>query len=154
MNQRLAVVALLVASLLLAGLPEAAPPTPGPEGQPTGFDIAVVGIGTTGPNGEPHDNTAVFTFQNTGARPLNRRLSFTYKSNGQAILFSSIQFSLQPGQRHVWTGGATDRGFAPYGATLEVTVDYQDELREDNEQNNTKSKKLLDPRKNVKRPRP
>ena len=147
----------LVATVLFlaaAGLLLAAPPQPTPQaGQPLpprppgvpaplGYDLAVVGFSSTGPQGTPHDNAPVVVIENKGSRLVDRHLALEISANGQMVTVTGLQVQLQPGQRQTWTGGATERGLFPWGTVARAKVDARDELREDDEVNNTFSRTL------------
>ena len=148
--------ALLASALLLvtAGLLAAAPPQPTPQtGQtlpprppgvpvPTGYDLAVVGFSSTGPQGTPHDNAPVVVIENKGSRLVDRHLALEISANGQMVTVTGLQVQLQPGQRQTWTGGATERGLFPWGTVAQPKIDARDELREDDETTNTFSRTL------------
>jgi hypothetical protein len=142
--------------LVTAGLLAAAPPQPTPQtGQtlpprppgvvvpaPTGYDLAVVWFSSTGPQGSPHDNAPVVVIENKGSRAVDRHLSLEIFANGQMTAGHGLQVQLQPGQRQTWTGGPTDRGLYPWGTVAQAKIDARNELREDNEENNTFSRTL------------
>ncbi|MCL4838544.1 MAG: hypothetical protein KJ058_11335 [Thermoanaerobaculia bacterium] len=151
-------IAILVAALLLvtAGLLAGAPPQPTPQTGPalpprppgglapvpTGYDVAVVWFSSTGPQGTPHDNAPVVVIENKGTRAVDRHLALEISANGQMTARTGMHVLLQPGQRQTWTGGPTDRGLYPWGTVAQAKIDAGNELREDNETNNTFSRTL------------
>jgi len=120
-------------------LPSSGVPIPKP---PTGFDIAVTDIGTTGPLGTIK-NCPIITIKNVGTKAVNGYYKLAYKRNGVLIFTTPIAVLLAPGQTLKTGDNPVNASFAQYGDTVEATIDEDDKLREDNEANNTLTKKLL-----------
>jgi hypothetical protein len=143
------VVAVAVVVAVTAVAAAAAPPTPRARHtptprRPTGYDIAVVNIRTTGPNGSVA-NAILPTFKNVGTKTINRTLSFTYWVNGKLVNSPSIALSLAPGQAFVRQPYPIEAGLVKYGDTVEVFIDSSNNLHEDNESNNRMTKVLAFP---------
>jgi hypothetical protein len=107
----------------------------------TGHDIAITDVSSTGPSGKPA-NAPVIVLENKGTKSIAGNLSLTIKTNGQLICGCSAAVNLAPGQKTEWKGGAVMENFAKPGDTVEATIDTDNKLIEDNEQNNTMIKKI------------
>jgi hypothetical protein len=145
------VVAVAVVVAVTAVAAAAAPPTPRARHtptprRPTGYDIAVVNIRTTGPNGSVA-NAILPTFKNLGTKTIDRTLQFYYWVNGWGgdPYSASIAFSLAPGQTFVYQPNPLEAGFVKYGDTVRVFIDPKNKLAEDNESNNSMTKLLVAP---------
>jgi hypothetical protein len=115
-----------------------AKPVPGPVKPYLGVDIAVVQIGTTGnPEWSP-----TFTLKNLGTKRIKRNLEMIVKANGGVITLGPIWVDLASTKTLHWEGGPTLCNFAKLGDVIEVTIDSGNQLTEDNESNNTLSKKI------------
>jgi hypothetical protein len=113
-------------------------PVPGPVKPYLGVDIAVVQIGTTGkPEWSP-----TFTLKNLGTKPIKRNLQMVVKSNGGVIALGPLWVDLAATKTLLWTGGPTLCNFAKLGDVVEATIDADNKMPEDNEANNTLSKKI------------
>jgi len=141
MSKQTRIIGWLVCFIALSGMLAAdkAQPVPGPIKPYLGVDIAVVQIGTTGnPEWSP-----TFTLKNLGVRRIKRNLTKIVKANGGVIVpFGDIWVDLRPGKTLFWEGGPTLCNFAKLGDVIEVTIDADNKLAEDNEGNNTLSKKI------------
>ncbi|MCB1009991.1 MAG: hypothetical protein KDB94_13990 [Acidobacteria bacterium] len=108
----------------------------------TGYDIAIVALSSTGPEGSPPEALKV-TFENKGTQPLDHDLFLQAKIAGQPAMLRSIHIRLQPGARQVWTNGyPAEAHLYPWGTDVWAKIDAQGTLREDDERNNEMSKVL------------
>lgn len=146
MSKKLFLVSLLVFFGLGIGTLSAGPPKPKAQKIPVIVDIAVVDISSTGPTGTPH-NAPIITIQNKGTKTINQHLGLLVKQNGQPVYGDGKYISLIPGQKFVWNPRPADAGFAKPGDTIEATIDHDNQLKEDNEENNMLSKQIPFPLK-------
>jgi hypothetical protein len=136
-------VAVLMAVMAVAAA--AAPPTPPPrKPQPTGYDIAIVNLRSTGPRGTV-PNALVATFKNVGKKTINHTLLFQYWINGGFLTGRYIPSPLAPGETYVSQPNPIEAGFAKFGDTAEGLIDADHKLAEDNESNNRMTKVLVRP---------
>lgn len=109
---------------------------------PTGYDVAIVGLSSTGPEGNPA-NALKVTFENKGTQPLDHDLFLQAKIAGQPAMLRSVHVRLQPGARQVWINeAAAEAHLYPWGTDVWAKIDAQGALREDDERNNEMSKVL------------
>ncbi len=109
---------------------------------PTGYDVAIVGLSSTGPEGDPR-NALVVILENKGTQPLNHELHLQATANGQPTMLRSIHVRILPGARQRWTNDrAYEANIYPWGTVVWAKIDAQRDLREDNEQNNELSRTL------------
>jgi hypothetical protein len=130
----------IVCFVALSGILAAdiAPPGPKPYKPYLGVDIAVIRVGTTGnPEWEP-----TFTLKNLGTKRIRRFLEMVVKSNGGVIAAGSQWVDLYPTKTVLWVGGPSLCNYAKVGDVVEATIDTNNMLIEDNESNNTLSKKI------------
>ena len=137
----------LAAFLMLAEekkpVPESSKPLPGAV-MPisTGYDIAVVDIGTTGASPSPV-YAPVITLKNMGQRTINRTVEFNYTCNGfQLTSGEQATVALAPGQTYVWRGGMLHENMAKPGDLMQAIVDPNKKMLDDNRANNTLSKRI------------
>ncbi len=124
-------------------VPESSKPVPGTT-MPvsTGYDIAVVDIGTTGVSSSPWC-APVITLKNMGQKAINRTLEMTYTSNGfQLTSGELVTVALAPGQTYVWRGGMLHESMAKPGDLMQAIVDPNHKMLDDNRANNTLSKRI------------
>jgi hypothetical protein len=138
-------VAVLVAATAVAAA--AAPPTPVARHTPTprtptGYDIAIVNLRGTGPNGHPQ-NALIATFKNVGTKTFHRTLDFRYwvRAHPGRVGGRLIAFSLAPGESFIYRPASGEMNYVKYGDTVEAVI-YTDD---DNESNNRMTKMLVRP---------
>ena len=145
----LAVGTLAVAAALSSAAPKPQPPqqsrpvrTP-PSAVVPAADIAIVDIGTTGPPGF----CPLFTFRNTGKMPINHRIAFIFKTNGQMVSHTGVDFNLAVGETYIFGRAclASHQQFARWGDELEVFLDPENKFAESNKTNNYLRKTIPHP---------
>ena len=141
MGRKLRIVGLIFCFTALSVFLTAEISHPGPGKPYTGFDIAVVHIGTTG-NSPTGPWAPTFTLKNVGSKPIQRELQMTIKSNGGLVASGPQWVGLTPGQTVEWRGPAALGSFAKIGDVVEVFIDADNKLAEDNENNNILTKKI------------
>lgn len=113
--------------------PPGIPMTPPP---PTGYDVAIVGLSSTRPEGSP-PSTLKVTFENKGTQPLDHDLFLQVRIAGQPAMLRSVHVRLQPGARTTWIDDYQAEAYLyPWGTDVWAKIDAQGALREDNESNN------------------
>lgn len=128
----------------------AAPPQPGAEAPrpvvKTGFDLAVTNIGTLGP-ADPCVFCPVIFVTNLGSKAVNGPFLLKYVCNGVVVYNQrSVNINLAPGAtQKIPPHMPLDQNFARYGDSVEAKIDVDNQLKEDNELNNTYQEKLAPP---------
>jgi hypothetical protein len=111
----------------------------------TGYDIAVVDIGTSGASTSPV-YAPVITLKNMGQRTINRTLEMNYTCNGfQLTSGELVTVALAPGDTYVWRGGVLHENMAKPGDLMQAVVDPNKKMLDDNRVNNTLSKRIPQP---------
>lgn len=148
------ITARLVAVALALGIAvapaAAAPPQPGGTAErpviKTGFDLAVTDIRTLGP-GDPCVYCPVVVVKNLGSKPVKGPFLLKYVCNGTVVYGQrSVVIDLAPGaSQKIPPHMPLDQNFARYGDNVEAKIDADNQLKEDNELNNTYREKLAPP---------
>lgn len=110
--------------------------------EPTGYDVAIVALSSTGPEGNPA-NALKVTFENQGTMSLYHDLKLEIRANGQVVSTPTLHLMIPPGGSWTWTNMVvSESNLFPWGTEAWAKIDTQNVLREDNETNNTLSRRL------------
>lgn len=115
MRTKLVFCSFLVSLAALLMFAEEKKPGSQPEKLFTGYDIAVIDIGTSGASSSPV-YAPVITLKNMGQKTINRTLQMKYKTNGFELTSGElVTVVLAPGQTYVWRGGCSTKTWRSLG---------------------------------------